>query len=67
MHRRDEVLAQECEMSAVHGLLSKLPENLDYDTLINEACELYDRYPPSTVASYGGIRLNDGLVILLYY
>lgn len=44
--RRSEVLELECELSAVHGLLSKLPSDLKYEQMIMLASQLFEKHPP---------------------
>lgn len=44
--RRHEVLEVECELSAVHGLLSKLPPELKYEQMILLALQLFEKHPP---------------------
>lgn len=61
LSRRDEILQQECEISAVHGLLCKLPETLDYEQMIIAACKLFKNHPIKSVAYKGGIKLNSRL------
>ena len=48
IRRRGEVLSGECEMSYVHHLLSRVPEDLpDYiDELVTAAHELFRKFPP---------------------
>ena len=47
--RRAEVFQVECEMSAVHGLLSKLPSNLKYEQMIALALKLFEKHPPESL------------------
>ena len=49
-------------MSAVHGLLSKLPEELDYEAAIANASVLFEKYPPTVVAARKKIKLNSRCV-----
>lgn len=44
-------------MSAVHGLLSTFPEDIEIDKLITKGCELFDRISPSKIASKGRFKL----------
>lgn len=44
-------------MSAVHGLLSTIPEDIEIDKLITRGCELFDRISPSKIASKGRFKL----------
>ena len=59
MSRRDEILAEECEMSSVHSLISNLPTDLDTEQMITNSYQLYNDYPVNMVAKYGRLRLND--------
>jgi len=46
IHRQEEILATECEMSAVHGLLSRIPVNLPFEALLLSCQQLYESHPP---------------------
>jgi hypothetical protein len=46
MERREEVLECECEMPALHQLLSAIPANLNTNKLLDAAQRLFARYPP---------------------
>ena len=39
----------ECEMSAVHGLLSTIPVDLPFERLLIECQSLYEKFPPYTI------------------
>ena len=54
-------MKQECEISAVHGLLCKLPETLDYEQMILDASQLFKKHPIKSVAYKGGINNNSRL------
>ena len=56
LSRKSEVLSLECELSSVHGLLSRLPDDLNFEPLIQKSSELFVQYPPDVVATKG--RLN---------
>ena len=43
------ILCTDCEMSAVHGLLSRIPVDLPFETLLVECQRLYERFPPYTI------------------
>jgi len=49
LHRQEEILATECEMSAVHGLLAKIPVNLPFESLLVNCQQLYEKFPPYKV------------------
>lgn len=50
LHREEEVLDCECDMAMVHHLLSQIPQNLPYETLISRAGDLFVQFPPSELA-----------------
>lgn len=50
LHRSEEVLACECDMASVHHLLSQIPQDLPYETLISRAGDLFVQFPPSELA-----------------
>lgn len=52
IRRRTEVLNGECEMSYVHHLLSRIPDDLpDYaEEVIATAHSLFCKYPPDKLA-----------------
>ena len=45
-------------MSAVHGLLSKIPDKLRYEQVIVMACQLIEKHPPKKLAKHGGLKLS---------
>merc|ERR1719187_2390638 len=49
LHRQEEILATECEMSAVHGLLARIPVNLPFESLLVSCQQLYEKFPPYKV------------------
>lgn len=50
LYRQDEVLDCECDMAMVHHLLSQIPQDLPYETLISRAGDLFVQFPPSELA-----------------
>lgn len=50
LHREEEVLECECDMAMMHHLLSRIPEDLPYETLISRAGDLFVQFPPSELA-----------------
>ena len=59
LHRREELLTQECEMSTVHAFLSSIPEDLDYENLLKQAWDAFQTYPPNVVAKAGQISISS--------
>ena len=45
-------------MSAVHGLLSQIPENISYEQVIVMAQQLYEKHSPKKLARNEGLRLS---------
>lgn len=50
LYREEEVLDCECDMAMVHHLLSQIPQDLPYETLISQAGDLFVQFPPSELA-----------------
>ncbi|XP_060692505.1 TBC1 domain family member 20 [Hemiscyllium ocellatum] len=50
LYRGNEVLESECDMAAVHHLLSQIPQDLPYETLISRAGDLFVQFPPSELS-----------------
>ncbi|XP_041096069.1 TBC1 domain family member 20-like isoform X3 [Polyodon spathula] len=50
LYRESEVLECECDMASVHHLLSQIPQDLPYETLISRAGDLFVQFPPSELA-----------------
>ncbi|MGH0171100.1 UNVERIFIED_CONTAM: hypothetical protein FKN15_060126 [Acipenser sinensis] len=50
LYREPEVLECECDMASVHHLLSQIPQDLPYETLISRAGDLFVQFPPSELA-----------------
>ena len=50
LHREKDILSCECEMCVIHGLLSKIPDDLPLETLIAKAYSLYQQYSPDELA-----------------
>ncbi|KAJ8303463.1 hypothetical protein KUTeg_019859 [Tegillarca granosa] len=51
LYREEEILSNECEMCVLHGLLSKIPDNLPFEQLISKAGDLFLQYPPPDLAN----------------
>lgn len=50
LYRQQEVLDCECDLASVHHLLSQIPQDLPYETLISRAGDLFVQLPPSELA-----------------
>ncbi|XP_014760153.2 TBC1 domain family member 20 isoform X2 [Drosophila ananassae] len=44
LHRCKEILEEDCDMAAVHCLISRLPEDLPFEDLIKASTKLYAKY-----------------------
>jgi len=49
LHREKEILNADCEMSAIHGLLARIPVNLPFESLLVSCQKLYEKFPPYTI------------------
>ncbi|XP_060596413.1 TBC1 domain family member 20-like [Ruditapes philippinarum] len=50
LYREKEILEAECDMCVLHGLLSKIPDDIPYEQLIVRAVQLYEKYSPDDLA-----------------
>ncbi|XP_053556256.1 TBC1 domain family member 20 [Bombina bombina] len=50
LHREAEVMECDCDMPSVHHLLSQIPQDLPYETLISKAGDLFVQFPPSELS-----------------
>uniref|UniRef100_A0A6P7EZ45 TBC1 domain family member 20 n=1 Tax=Diabrotica virgifera virgifera TaxID=50390 RepID=A0A6P7EZ45_DIAVI len=46
IHRRQEVFAEGCDMASIHCLLSQIPDNLNFEAILEKASEYYRKFPP---------------------
>ncbi|XP_066153537.1 TBC1 domain family member 20 isoform X1 [Euwallacea fornicatus] len=44
--RRNEIFAEGCDMASIHCLLSQIPDNLDFESILMNAMKHYEDYPP---------------------
>uniref|UniRef100_A0A8D8SGE8 TBC1 domain family member 20 n=1 Tax=Cacopsylla melanoneura TaxID=428564 RepID=A0A8D8SGE8_9HEMI len=49
LYREQDILQTSCEMPSVHCLLAQLPEDLPYETLLQDALEMYEEFPPDQI------------------
>ncbi|KAI9029645.1 hypothetical protein CLU79DRAFT_679493, partial [Phycomyces nitens] len=57
LSRREKILELECEFSTVHSFLTRLPQDIDVERLIEYAIEIQERYPPVELQYKSGIGL----------
>ncbi|XP_070758657.1 TBC1 domain family member 20 isoform X3 [Enoplosus armatus] len=65
LYREEEVLECECDMAMVHHLLSQIPQDLPYETLISRAGDLFVQFPPSELAREAASHESDPLIQLM--
>lgn len=53
VQRRDEVLAENCDMASIHCLLSSIPDELPFEQILERASMYFQKHPPKSL---------DGLV-----
>lgn len=46
IQRRKEVFEAGCEMASIHCKLSQIPDDLDFEEILQRATILYTKYPP---------------------
>nr|XP_032830351.1 TBC1 domain family member 20 [Petromyzon marinus] len=63
LHREEEVLASDCDMPSVHHLLSQIPQDLPYETLISRAGDLFVQFPPSELAKEASLQFHQSTAI----
>ncbi|XP_068093958.1 TBC1 domain family member 20-like isoform X1 [Hyperolius riggenbachi] len=54
--REEEILNCECDMPFVHQLLSKIPSNFPYETLISRTHSLFQKHPPADVERQASLQ-----------
>ncbi|KAI0152178.1 hypothetical protein F4776DRAFT_15425 [Hypoxylon sp. NC0597] len=60
LHRRDELFEHD-EPDMLHFTLSKLPQNLDLDAVIDSAARLFERHPPESLRNWRSISSASAL------
>lgn len=66
IQRRDEVLAVDCDMASIHYQLSRIPDDLDFEEILNRASILYEKYPPEQVEKDVKARVQQEYVFFSY-
>lgn len=51
LFRSNQILGSDCDMAVLHGLLSKIPEDLPLETVVTDATDLFARFPPSKLTA----------------
>lgn len=47
--RRQEVFEIGCDMASIHCLLSQIPDNLDFESILLRSSKLYKKFPPNKI------------------
>nr|XP_008100945.1 PREDICTED: TBC1 domain family member 20 [Anolis carolinensis] len=63
LHREEEVLACACNMPSLHQLLSRIPQDLPYETLVLRAQELFRRHPHTELAKQAALQIHKSISI----
>nr|CAD7199421.1 unnamed protein product [Timema douglasi] len=61
VHRQDEIFCADCDMAGIHSLLSQIPDDLPFESLLKQATKLYDDYPPNSIEAEVTDRINKEL------
>ena len=59
LSRRDQVLELPCDTSTIHSFLTKLPKDIDVDSLCQKACELEEKYSVFEIQCQSSIALDQ--------
>ncbi|XP_021917586.1 TBC1 domain family member 20 isoform X3 [Zootermopsis nevadensis] len=49
IHRCDEIFSVDCDMASIHSLLSQIPDNVPFESLLKQATKLHEDYPPRSI------------------
>lgn len=49
IQRRDEILAEVCDMASIHCLLSQIPDDLPFEVILERASGYFKKYPPKSL------------------
>uniref|UniRef100_A0A8C8VG44 TBC1 domain family member 20 n=1 Tax=Pelusios castaneus TaxID=367368 RepID=A0A8C8VG44_9SAUR len=63
LHREEEVLACDCDMPSIHQLLSQIPQNLPYESLVSRALQLFQRHPHAELAKQAALQHHKSISI----
>ncbi|XP_053323523.1 TBC1 domain family member 20-like [Spea bombifrons] len=61
--REPEVLRVDCDMPSVHQLLSNIPRDFPYETLISRTRSLFQTHPPHHVLASAALRTHKSISI----
>lgn len=46
IQRRMDIFAQDCDMASIHCVLSQIPDDLDFEVILENALKYFKKYPP---------------------
>lgn len=62
VERRVEVFDAGCDMASIHCTLSQIPDNLNFEKILQRASELYVKYPPEKMEKQVKARVQKEYV-----
>lgn len=65
IERADEIFKVDCDMASVHCLLTTIPDNIAFETILVNATRFYQLYPPEDIEKDVQKRMQDEYVFIL--
>lgn len=66
VHRCDEIFNVDCDMASIHSLLSQIPDDLPFESLLKQATRLHEDYPPASLEAEVQERFTRELQLRRY-
>ncbi|XP_023714729.1 TBC1 domain family member 20 isoform X2 [Cryptotermes secundus] len=66
VHRSNEIFSVDCDMACIHSLLSQIPDDLPFESLLKQALKLYEDYPPISLEAEVQERFKKELQLRRY-
>lgn len=67
IHRRNEVFSEGCDMASIHCLLSQIPDNLDFEQILERASTFYKKFPPEKLEDLVKKRIQKEYVVFGFF
>lgn len=67
VERREEVFEQGCDMASIHCLLSQIPDNLNFEGILQRALLYYKSHPPNKLEGDVKKRVKKEYVYLSFF
>lgn len=67
IYRSDEIFEVGCDLASMHCLLSQIPDNIPFETILKHARKLYDKYPPNKIEKEVQDRIRREYVYASFY